>query len=383
MHVRTTPTSKGKKDCETIARKAGPKKQPKKRASAVRQGLPLSTNVSSPVQNTSKRRIRQFQCTEREDEDEDWEDDLDISNTKQRSKYVRDDFCVSDRLEQDELEDDDEFFEPVRQFGRPLARREMNESFGPRIETDEQMDRLNPIHRLVVEDFMRYAKHVCQKLVVEKNLRAAPFPDTMLREMGIRLPKNTEEMLGMSGIDPEKVSLYGSRFLKLIRKAENSYRSMMSVEADRPMDPNHRTVHNVVDLVSDEELAGDDDINDDSFGSSPEEQSSYFQEQRMNSDKLQRQERSTKSNKSVAGLDGGLGRNEAHKGSSRSTKHRARAGSDGSKPTGSGFGRKKSFRKKGSDTASNKVGKSARTRTRSGGQKGNGRKGGGINMMPM
>ena len=83
-------------------------------------------------------------------------------------------------------------------------------------------------------------------------------------------------MLDIPGIDPDKVSRYGKRFLRLIKDSHQGYEAMMRQQEDRPMDPNHR---NVIDISSDDDDAEYGSFNDDlGFdGGSQEERSTYFQ----------------------------------------------------------------------------------------------------------
>lgn len=371
MHVRTTP-SKKRREAETPGQTTGPRKS-KKRTSAARQELPLSTNVSSPAQNTSKRSIRQYQFCE-DDDDNDWREAINTNSKSANGKYVQDGFCVPDELEEDG--DDDSAFETMTEASRPAARRQRKPSFGPRIETDLQLDQLNPIRRGVVEDFVNRAKQICQKLVVAKSLRAAPFSDTILREMGIRFTCSLEEMLEIPGIDLEKVSLYGKRFFKLIKSAENSYHGMMSNDADRPMDPNHQTVHKVVDLLSTEDEQEDmADENDESPPSSPQEQSSYFQGTHQvapgsHTANMNNMHRAGPSRSNNAGL------RKAPHGSSKAPKQGARKASKGSRASGSSGYYKKAFSRKRTSGL-----KASRSKN-GGGQKAQPARTGGIGMMP-
>lgn len=131
---------------------------------------------------------------------------------------------------------------------------------------------------LILEEYMEEAKRLAQKILMEKNLRNQPFSDTILREMGLDLPKNEPELLMIPGIDADMVGRYGKRFLRLINKVRSFYgpnvpkpknqtsRSRV-IEEDEdeedqtPMDPNHRVV---VDLCSsdleDEGLAPPTDV---------------------------------------------------------------------------------------------------------------------------
>ena len=82
-------------------------------------------------------------------------------------------------------------------------------------------------------------------------------------------------MREISGIDTDKVDRYGKRFLKLIRKSQQFYESMMRQQEDRPQDPNHQ---NVIDISSDDEFADNGVFEDlDEARGSQEERSSYFQ----------------------------------------------------------------------------------------------------------
>lgn len=80
-------------------------------------------------------------------------------------------------------------------------------------------------------------------------------------------------MLQISGIDRERVRLYGKPFLKIIREAFVQYQGMTEANHDRPCDPNHQ---NVIDISSDDEY-GDDDLDElAGDGSQEEQRSQYF-----------------------------------------------------------------------------------------------------------
>lgn len=156
---------------------------------AAKQDYPLSTNVSSPIQQASRRRIAQYSNSD--------------PNVKLKSKgYSRDAFVVSDNdaISGNEFDEDSEAFEPVREAGK--SRISKKRELGPPIMTDEKLEKLNPTHRMVVDDFMCRAKkeseNVCSKswglfcfsadgfqILMDKNLRSHPFTDTVLREMAI------------------------------------------------------------------------------------------------------------------------------------------------------------------------------------------------------
>lgn len=130
---------------------------PKSRRTGVatsRKELPQSTNVSSPVQAKSKRRANRG--LEKED----------AGNVARHGNgYERDDFVVSDdnsfRFETDDNEDE-AAFEPVRDVGQPVRSRKRQ--LGPPITTDTKLDRLNDIHRMMVDTFVAEAKQMSEKV---------------------------------------------------------------------------------------------------------------------------------------------------------------------------------------------------------------------------
>jgi len=171
--------------------------------------------VSSPIQALSKRRATRRPPTVLEDSDEDEED---ISS-----------------------------FAPIRNHGVPAPGR--RREIGPPIMTDSKLERLNPIHRHIVEDFVDNAKKQSHDIMVRMDLKQQPFSDSVLREMAINFPQSEEELLSIDGINAERVRLHGRRFLKLIQEAYKNYEAMMMAQEDRPVDPNHE---NVVEISDDD-----------------------------------------------------------------------------------------------------------------------------------
>ncbi len=144
IQIRVSPNGKGK-----AAKRPTPKRGTGVAAS--RQDFPQSTNVSSPVQVASRKRIAQYR---RIDEDPDLH----------ANGYIRDGFVTSDndRNNLDETEDDSDELGHIREAGRSqsLKKRQL----GPPITMDESLERLNKTHRLVVEDFMVQAGEESRKV---------------------------------------------------------------------------------------------------------------------------------------------------------------------------------------------------------------------------
>ncbi|KAJ5237348.1 hypothetical protein N7489_007439 [Penicillium chrysogenum] len=212
--VRASPNSKAKG-------KSKPSAAAQKKKSG---GDPQSTMVSSPVQAAQDRRLDRYQYTG----------------------------VPAARLSVDE---DSDGFEPIRTTGKP--RRANTHEMGPPITSDQKLDQLDHMHRVVVEDFQEHAKIMLQDLVVKKGLRCQPFSDQVLRDMGISFPSNLTELSAIPGIDQDKVKRYGRQILGLVDNAKRRYLEMKQ-EAETGgivPDPNH---HNVINLSSSDEYSDDD-----------------------------------------------------------------------------------------------------------------------------
>ena len=127
--------------------------------------------------------------------------------------YERDDFVISDNDGNfaEETEDDGEdAFEPIREAG--VVKSARKRQLGPPITVDHKLERLNPTHRMVVDDFMIHAKRECEKVcismslycapeankfqvMIDRSLRAQPFTDSILREMAINFPKGKSQII--------------------------------------------------------------------------------------------------------------------------------------------------------------------------------------------
>ncbi|KAJ5595045.1 Bloom syndrome protein [Penicillium hispanicum] len=210
LQVRVSPSAKNK-----ASRPAKPR--------SGSQGYPQSTMVSSPIQSANDRRQ---------------------ARTQKRAPRVD----SSD-------EDESDGFEEIRVAGRP--RRDHTRELGPPITSDQKMDGLDHLHRAVVEDFEVTAKRYLQDIVVEKGLRAQPFPDHILRDMAITFPKDLTALSFIPGIDQDKVKRYGRQILRLVDNARRRYQELtQDAETNGVVpDPNH---HNVINLSSSDEYSDDD-----------------------------------------------------------------------------------------------------------------------------
>ena len=252
LQIRMSPTAKRREA----------KKKPNSKSTGVgstRQDYPQSTNISSPAQMASKRKA----CRVKQ-----------ITEDDPRSRgYAKDDFVVSDDENSATESEESDGFEPVRRKGAPIPTRK--QLIGPPITIDQKLASLDPIHRDIVESFVDQASNEGKNIMMKKGLRDQPFTNTILREMAISFPRSKQDLVQIPNIDPEKVNLYGSQYLRIIKNFHDFYESsMLAAEEDIPRDPNHQ---NVIDISSDDDYGDDeglDELNSEDY--EQEERSSYF-----------------------------------------------------------------------------------------------------------
>ncbi|KAG7114915.1 ATP-dependent DNA helicase hus2/rqh1 like protein [Verticillium longisporum] len=126
--------------------------------------------------------------------------------------YERDEFVVSD-------DESDDGFEP-----RPAARRrKVAVPLGPRISQEDRLRELEDWQQDLIENFVRDAKVLEEKLRNQQQLRKPLFSEAILREMAINRTTTLAKMRAISGIDAERVTKFGSKFLPLIKSCESLY----------------------------------------------------------------------------------------------------------------------------------------------------------------
>ncbi|KAI7503151.1 ATP-dependent DNA helicase [Hortaea werneckii] len=251
LQIRTTPRPKKTK---AVAKKKSKKTQGEEpseykhgaKTAKSRPEVPVSTNVSSPVQAASSRRTTKQSDRSR--------------NALHPNGYLKDNFVLSDPEDEDYAEDDSDSFEtmgfPTERYGisRPTVRGKRE--LGPPIQSDDQMERLDDIHRSIVDNFVFEAKKKCNEIMINKGLSVVPFSDSILRKMAILFTETPEQMKTIPGIKIGMVEQYSKPFAKLIADFRRSYEEMTGRHTeDQPMDPN---LQNVINLVSDDEEEEDD-----------------------------------------------------------------------------------------------------------------------------
>lgn len=206
---------------------------------------PQSTNVSSPAQANMRKKSR---ANTRDAADED------ASMVFGKAGKFHD------------IDDDQDDFEPVRGAAAPQKTHKKRD-LGMPITMDERMDALDMIHRDVVDNFVEEGKRECQKILIHRSLKAHPFSESQLREMAIEFPTTMEELSNLPNMDAAKVQMHGPHFLAMLQKYHEGYNEMMGgTELDETVrDPNHE---NVIDLISDDEVAPAEDDYGSSFSGS-------------------------------------------------------------------------------------------------------------------
>lgn len=235
-------------------------KEPKKKATKSRAEYP-STNVSSPVRGPTKRDLGRFAFEQHDEDDDDgtFEPAARPSRAKKPGGYKADGLTVPDE------EGSDEDF-ALSRVAKPRRQTKLQKTLGAPIVVDQRLADLTNFQKDVLRDFMEGAKSMVRDIKFKRGYRYAPFSDTILREMCLRLPRDKDEMLRIPNIRAEMVNLHGTAFLRLINNTRKAFGneapssenqpsrrpSIIEVPDDddddddeMPMDPNHV---NVIDL---------------------------------------------------------------------------------------------------------------------------------------
>ncbi|KAF5844900.1 hypothetical protein GGP41_008836 [Bipolaris sorokiniana] len=202
LQVRSTP----RKASAKASSKAPAAKKTKKQQTQF-----PSTNVDSPVRG-NKQTIRSFAYNQ--DDDDDDEDVFDAPRHPSRKQANRsfqaDGFVIGD----------DDGFAPVR-VAKPLKATKAKK-LGTPITTDQRTAELTELQSDVLRDFMTGAKRMRTSIQERKGHREAIFTDTVLREMGLDLPRNLDEMKTIPGIRPEMLGGGAAPVSKAAAKAPAS-----------------------------------------------------------------------------------------------------------------------------------------------------------------
>lgn len=119
---------------------------------------------------------------------------------------------------------------------------------------DERLAGLSEMQQDALHDFLTGAKSLRQDLMTSNGHRQAIFSDTVLREMGLCLPADLEEMKSIPGIRPEMVDRYGRKFMLLINNTRDMYGGI--APAPRTRAPPHQQG---VEELSDDDYGEEDD----------------------------------------------------------------------------------------------------------------------------
>jgi bloom syndrome protein len=200
------------------------------------ESYPQSTNVSSPIQAASKRRMKAMATHDDDD----------------------DGFVVSD----DHEDSDSDGFAPVREArNRPsFGQRQATLKLGPPITEDQRLvkAKIGELHKDFIRGFLEDATHLDEQLRNDMGRRKALFTQSIYREMAINWTTTLEDMRGIPGIDQADVNRFGKNFIPLVKEYSGRYEEIMSGQEERDMDKNHQVV---IEIPSDAESEGFEEQN--------------------------------------------------------------------------------------------------------------------------
>ncbi|KAF1923638.1 uncharacterized protein M421DRAFT_96042 [Didymella exigua CBS 183.55] len=222
--------------------RASPTKAPvRKRQVKKQQADYPSTNVSSPVRAT-KRRIQEY------------------AYQQQQSYSDHEHFAKPRRAMRDQKsrsrqpQDFGDEFAAIR-FAKPPRVAKQPKRLGKPITVDERLTGFDEMQRDILHDFLNGAKKLRQDIMTNNGHRQPVFSDTILREMGLCLPADLEEMKTIPGINKDMADRYGKKFMLLINNTRDMYGGMAPTPRNYP--PQRRPI---VEALSDDDCEeGDDD----------------------------------------------------------------------------------------------------------------------------
>ncbi|KAL5868299.1 ATP-dependent DNA helicase sgs1 [Pyricularia oryzae] len=222
---------------------ANPPKGAKKTANREASNLPPSTNVSSPVMNTSRKSKGRSLVLDQDDEKSD-EDEAGAA-PRHRNGYAKDNFVVSDD------EDDNSYFEKSMRIVPKSRQRTLEELSGPIRSNgggEGAISQLDDVHQDLLIQFVEDAKRIEERVRNNNGLRKLLFTEQHLRYMAIEWTTSLEKMRRVPGINNDNVMRYGNELLPTLKKYYEFYRNSMGVGGG-----GGGNMDDVVDLVSDDD----------------------------------------------------------------------------------------------------------------------------------
>ena len=170
---------------------------------------PQKQRSKAPAAKKTKKQQTQFPSTN-------------VSSPAPKSKLEMQRYAYNDGSE----DDDDYFDAPVHATSRKLATTSKPvkaKGLGKPITVDERVAQLTETQWAILEDFMNSVTRLQKDIMIQKGIRDAIFCNTLLREMGLDLPRNLEEMRAIPGIRAEMVDRYGEKYLRLVNSCRSFY----------------------------------------------------------------------------------------------------------------------------------------------------------------
>lgn len=267
------------------------KKRVTKKKSTAEESRPTSTCISSPVRGATRKKSKGKSVARYLDEEAAvaYEDDesFDAYDAGHIDGYEDDGFVVADD------DDDDDYFDPppLRQKSRQRTLDTMTTttttSSSKLAAATEPVDEMQD---LLIPDYMEEAKKLEEETRNSRSLRRPLFTEAQMRQMIINWTDSLDKMRMLPGVEADKVTKYGSRFIPLVHKYHEIYLSFHGANDDSmatipgtagpssstrripPLQPPGE----IIELLSDEDEDGDDDGDNDANYNNPGVPSKYF-----------------------------------------------------------------------------------------------------------
>ena len=270
MMINTSPQKA--KSSKTAAKKSKNAKGQKE--------LPMSTNVSSPLQGPSSRKKAPVQTK--------------LSRAKLIKGYADDGFVVEDNVHDEDESDDG--FEPIRKVGaQATMRKAPAKGLTAPITTDAVMDSLDPVMKWIVQHYVELAMKKLKQIMAKEKTMMMPFKVAQLRTIFIHSLDTNEKLKTVFPTeDPvllkDRLATYGRCVTKLVKESiaklkecegttnDGDYNPAAEEDYEEEPSNNHQHDKNVIDLVSENEEGSDDEfgLEDEDEEDDPGEQSRHF-----------------------------------------------------------------------------------------------------------
>lgn len=175
---------------------------------------------------------------------------------------------VSWNSESEDVYEDTDGNPPTGRAG--VAPRRETHTAGSPITVDQRTSGLDNIRREILDNFVNQTREGLLSIMLQQGLRQTPVSDTILSEIGTKLPAADAEIRNLAGLNAAQWKLFGEVLLQCTRNARQSC-------AEMGVHPSQTQVEfNDDELDDDDCVVNDDKKEDDDEGNDTEVRSRYF-----------------------------------------------------------------------------------------------------------